>query len=166
MPVLVTLSYLVHVLSAALWTGGVLYATYAVFPAARAGELSPAAFEQVVDGLLQVTRWTGLALPLSGGYQLWVLYPVDRLLGTTSGYLVLAMLALWGLMNGLLEAGVYRMRTAGGEPLGMGEYMTERFAVNGGYDVRERAAVGRPYLLGVVVLAVLLLVDAALLAVG
>jgi hypothetical protein len=163
---LLTLSYVVHVLSAALWTGGVLYAAYAVFPAARAGELSPAAFERAVDGLLQVTRWTGLALPLSGGYQLWVLYPLDRLLGTASGHLVLAMLALWGLMNGLVEAGVYRMRTAGGEPLGIGEYMTERFAVDGGYDVRERAEVGRPYLLGAAVLAVLLLVDASLLTVG
>lgn len=166
MAVLLTLSYVVHVLSAALWTGGVLYAAYAVFPAARTGELPPAAFERAVDGLLQVTRWTGLALPLTGGYQIWALYPLERLFGTTSGHLVLGMLALWGLMNGLVEVGGYRMRTADGEPLGVGTYLSEPFAVDGGYDVRDRAGAGRPYLLGAVVLAVLLLADAALLAVG
>lgn len=163
---LLTVSYVVHVVSAAFWTGGVLYAAYAVFPSARAGDLSPAAFERSVDGLLRVTRWTGLALPLTGAYQIWVQYPIPRLVGTTNGHLVLGMLVLWGVMNGLLETGIYRMRTAEGESLGVGTYMAEGFVVDGGVDVARRAAVGWPYVLGSVGLSVGLLVDAALLAGG
>jgi uncharacterized membrane protein len=169
---LVALSYVVHVVSAAFWTGGVLYAAYAVFPAARAGELPPAAFERQVDGVLQATRWTGLALPATGAYQLWTLYPLPRLLGTTAGHLVLGMLALWGLMNGLLEAGVYRMRTVDDDRVGIGTHLRERFVLGAGpdtdghVDVVRRADVGWPYLVGAAALALLLLVDAALLASG
>ena len=163
-----TLSYVVHVVSAAFWTGSVLYAAYSVFPTARAGDLSAAAFERHVDGLLQVTRWTGLALPVTGAYQLWVRYPLPRLIGTTAGHLVLGMLVLWGVMNGLLELGVYRMLTAGREPLGVGSYMAEGFVLGAGrdVDVKRLADVGWPYVRVAVVLAVLLLVDAALLAGG
>lgn len=163
-----TLSYVVHVVSAGFWTGSVLYAAYTVFPVARAGDLPVAAFERHVDGLLQVTRWTGLTLPLTGAYQLWVLYPLPRLTGTTAGHLVLGMLALWGVMNGLLELGVYRMRTAGDEPLDVGSYLSEGFVLDAGSDVGvgRRAEVGWPYVRAAVVLAVLLLVDAAVLAGG
>ena len=167
---LLSLSYVVHVVSAAFWTGGVLYAAYAVFPPARDGDVGPAAFERSVDGLLGVTRWTGLALPATGAYQIWVLYPLPALFGTTRGHLVLGMLALWGTMNGLLELGVYRMRTADangdGDPPGVGRYMAERFVVDDGADVVRLAAVGRPYVTASVALSVLLLVDAALLAGG
>jgi hypothetical protein len=137
-----------------------------VFPAARAGEVGPGAFEGTVDGLLRVTRWTGIALPVTGIYQIWVLYPIDALLGTTRGHLVLGMLALWGVMNGLLEAGIYRMRTADGASLGIGEYMAEGFSIEADVDVPRLAEVGRPYVLASAALAVLLLVDAALLAGG
>jgi len=159
-------SYVVHVASAVLWVGATLYAAYAVFPPARAGHLSVPAFERAVDGLLQATRWTALALPVTGLYQIWVLYPLDRLFGTTAGWLVVAMLGLWGLMNGVLETGVYRMRTAGGESLGVGRYMQEGYVADEGIDVAERAAVGWPYVLAAVAMGVLLLVDAGLLAAG
>ena len=169
MPLALTLSYVVHVVSAALWTGGVLYAAYAVFPPARGGDLSPPAFERSVDGLLQVTRWTGIALPVTGAYQIWVLYPTDRLLGTTAGHLVVGMALLWSVMNGVVELGVYRMRTLDGEALGVGRYMAEGFALDGDADlsdVVDAAGTGRPYVLAAAGLAVLLLVDAGLLAAG
>ena len=160
------LSYVVHVVAAGFWTGAVLYAAYAVFPAALAGESSPAGFERSVDGLLAVTRWTGLALPLTGLYQIWVLYPLPRLFGTTRGHLVLGMLALWAVMNGVVETGVYRMRTLDGDRIGVGEYMTEGFQVPTGVGVERLAGAGRPYVLLSAALAVLLLADAALLAGG
>jgi uncharacterized membrane protein len=166
MALALTLSYVVHVVSAAFWTGGVLYAAYAVFPPALTGDLSPAAFERHVDGLLRVTRWTGLALPVSGVYQVWLLYPLPRLLGTTAGYLVLGMAALWTLMNGVVELGVYRMRQLHGDPPGIGAYMARGFSVDESADVARLAGAGRPYLLGAAALSVLLLVDAALLAGG
>jgi len=166
MALVLPLSYIVHVASAALWTGGVIYAVYAVLPAASTGDLSPAAFERSVDGLLQVTRWTGVALPLTGAYQLWLRYPLPRLFGTTAGHLVLGMAALWTVMNGLIELGVYRMCQAHGDPPGLGAYFTRGFAVGGDADVPTLAGVGRPYLLGAAALAALLLVDAALLAGG
>lgn len=168
MGLLLTLSYVVHVVSAAFWTGGVLYAAYAVFPSEAVADVGPAAFERSVDGLLRVTRWTGVALPATGLYQIWRLYPVERLVGTTDGHLVLGMLALWGLMNVVLEAGIYRMRTLGGDAVGVGRYMAEGFvlATDGGVDVAARADAGRPYVLAAAALSVLLLVDAALLAGG
>jgi hypothetical protein len=99
-------------------------------------------------------------------HQIWVLYPLETLLGTTRGHLVLGMLALWGVMNGLLEAGIYRMRTADGATLGVGEYMSEGFSIEEDVDVSRLAGIGRPYVLASAGLAVLLLVDAALLAGG
>ncbi|GAB3321880.1 copper resistance protein CopD [Haloplanus salinarum] len=160
------LSYVVHVVSAAFWTGGVLYAVYAVIPAASAGDLSPAAFARSVDGLLQVTRWTGVALPLTGAYQLWLLYSLPRLFGTTAGHLVLGMAALWTLMNGLVELGVYRMCQSRGDPPGLGAYFRRGFTLGGDADVPALADVGRPYFRAGAALATLLLVDAALLAGG
>lgn len=163
------LSYVVHVVAGAFWVGAVLYAAYAVVPVARTGALSPAAFETTVDRLLTVTRWTGLALPVTGLYQIWVLYPTARLFGTTRGHLVLAMLVLWTAMNGLLEVAVYRVRTAAGGAPGLGAYLAEGLTVDGGIgdaDVPRLAAAARPYMLAAVALGILLLVDAGLLAYG
>ena len=166
MTIALTVSYVVHVVSAAFWTGSVLYAAYTIIPTARSGGLPAAAFERSVDGLLRVTRWTGLALPLTGAYQIWVLYPTDRLFGTTSGHLVLGMALLWTVMNGVVELGCYRMRTLDGPSVGIGQYMSEGFVIGEDVAVPRLAAVGRPYVLVASVLAVALLVDAALLAGG
>lgn len=162
-PVLVA-AFVVHVVSAALWTGSALYVALAVVPAARGGDLSAAGFEWQIDGLLQVTRWTGLALPATGVYQAWQLYPLSRLLGTPRGHLVVVMAALWGAMNGLIEVGAYRMR--GDAATGPARHVVQRFAVPAGADVATLVARGRPYLRAAAALAVLLLVDAALLAGG
>ena len=130
---------------------------------------SPADLGWTLDRLLRVTRWTGVALPVSGRYQVWVLYPIARLLGSTRGHLVLGMFLLWGIMNRLVEVGVYRARTVDGSRPSIGAYMAEGVGVDGGFP-RDHAAEARstvrPYLLGGVLLSVLLGVDAALLAGG
>lgn len=167
---LLSLSDVVHVASAAFPTGGVLYAAYAVFPAARADEIGPAAFERSVDGVLGVTRWMWLALPATGAYQSGMLHPLPALFGTTRGHPTLGMLALWDTTNGLLERAVYRMWTADEngdvDPPGVGRYMAEGFVADDGADVLRLAAVRRPYVTASVALSVLLLVGAALLAGG
>jgi hypothetical protein len=142
---------------------GVGYAALSFVPAARANELTPQGFERGVDILLQTTRWTGVALPVTGGYQIWQLYPLARLLGTPRGHLVLG---LWGVMNGVIEAGVYRTRTAAGATMGIGRHTVERFSLGADTDVTRLASVVRPYVLVASGLGLLLLVDAALLAGG
>ena len=167
MGLLLSASYVVHVLSALFWIGAVLFVAYLYLPGRTDG--TPVDLGWTLDRLLRVTRWTGVALPVSGLYQIWVLYPIARLLGSTRGHLVLGMFLLWGIMNGLVEVGVYRARTVDGSRPSLGAYMAEGVGVDGGLP-RDHAAEARstvrPYLLGGVLLSVLLGVDAALLAGG
>jgi uncharacterized membrane protein len=167
MGLLLSASYVVHVLSALFWIGAVLFVAYLYLPGRTDG--TPVDLGWTLDRLLRVTRWTGVALPVSGLYQIWVLYPIARLLGSTRGHLVLGMFLLWGIMNGLVEVGVYRARTVDGSRPSLGAYMAEGVGVDGGLS-RDHAAEARstvrPYLLGGVLLSVLLGVDAALLAGG
>jgi len=168
--VLLTASFVLHVLSAALWTGATLYVVYAVLPRATDGTMRPSTFVDGAHRLLLITRWTGVVLPLTGAYMIWVLYtPLELLTTTTRGWLVLAMLSLWGIMNGLIEMGVLRMRREIDPDLGWGAYMAEGFPFDGvpeSISTERLATVGRPYLLASGGCAVLLLVDAALLAGG
>ena len=167
MTALLTLSYVAHVLAAAFWTGTALYVAAAVLPATNAGDFGRLAFGTTIHRYLLVTRWTGLVLPVTGLYQIWVLYPLDALLGTTRGHLVLGMSLLWGVMNTAVEAGIYRMQTADGTSLAVGRYTGDGFdvgRVDAGLD--RLLAAGRPYLLAAAGLAVVLLADAALLAAG
>lgn len=167
MGLLLSASYVVHVLSALFWIGAVLFVAYLYLPGRADGTSVDLGW--TLDRLLRVTRWTGVALPVSGLYQIWVLYPIARLLGSTRGHLVLGMFLLWGIMNGLVEVGVYRARTVDGSRPSLGAYMAEGVGVDGGLS-RDHAAEARstvrPYLLGGVLLSVLLGVDAALLAGG
>ena len=172
-PVLLATAFVLHVLSGALWTGATLYVVYATLPRATDGTLGRAAFVDAAHRLLMITRWTGVVLPVTGAYMAWRLYaPVEALATTPRGWAVLAMLSLWGVMNGLVELGVLRMRREVDPDLGWGRYVAEGFPVDalagvGGVPGSARlASVARPYLLASGGLAVLLLVDAALLAGG
>lgn len=174
---LLTGSFVFHVVSGALWTGATLYVVYATLPRATDGVLGREAFVDAAHRLLMITRWTGVVLPITGAYMIWALYtPLDLLTASARGWAVLAMLSLWGVMNGVIELGVLRMRREVDPEIGWGEYMAEGFPIDslGGADnaagptpsAERLAAVGRPYLLASGGLAVLLLVDAALLAGG
>jgi hypothetical protein len=169
--VFLTTAFVLHVASGALWTGATLYIVYATLPRAADGTLSRDAFVDAAHRLLMITRWTGVVLPVTGAYLIWVRYtPLDLLTASSRGWAVLAMLSLWGTMNGLVEVGVLRMRRAVDSSLGWGDYMIEGFPIDalddGGPAAERLAALGRPYLLASGGLAVLLLVDAALLAGG
>ena len=166
-----TTAFVLRVLSGALWTGATLYVVYATLPRAADGTLGRDAFVDAAHRLLMITRWTGVVLPVTGAYMIWALYaPLELLTASVRGWAVLAMLSLWGIMNGLVEAGVLRMRREVDPGIGWGTHMAEGFpisALGGGGPTAERlAAVGRPYLLASGALAALLLVDAALLAGG
>lgn len=157
-------SYVLHVTAGLLWAGMTVYVAAAVLPAARRGALGERAFGRQVDALLQTTRVTGVVLPATGLYQVWRLYPPARLLGTTEGALVLSMVALWGLLNGAIEAGAFRMRRTAG-PFSLRRYFFERFPRTFEDAPTARvAAVGWRYIAAAAVFAVLLVVDAGLLA--
>lgn len=167
--VVLTTAYILHVLSAALWTGATLYVAYAVVPPADAGRLDADLFAEQLHRLLLVTRWTGIVLPVTGGYLVWVRYwPAEVLLETPRGWAVLSMLGLWGVMNTLVEVGVLQARRAIDDP-GFGAYMQEGFPaelVPERLDTAVLLGRVRPYLLASAGCAVLLLADAALLASG
>lgn len=164
-----TIAYALHVLSAAFWTGATLYVAYAILPDARRDRLPARVFVDSIHRLLLITRWTGVVLPITGAYLIWVLYtPLEALTTTVRGWAVLSMLGLWGMMNGAIELGVLRMRRSI-EDIGFGRFMTEGFpaeALRGEPTAAEFAVAVRPYILASAVCAVLLLINAALLAGG
>ena len=100
-----TAMYTVHTAFAALWAGSVLFVTAAVLPLAMDGEFSPEAFGSVVSKLQWITRISAVLLFVTGGHLAGTLYTVGSLTGTTSGYLVLAMLALWLGLAAVVEIG-------------------------------------------------------------
>lgn len=166
---LITVAYVLHVVAAAFWTGATLYVVYAVVPDASNGRLSAEALVGQIHRLLLITRWTGVVLPVTGAYLVWVFYwPPELLFETTRGWAVLAMFGLWGVMNTLVEVGVLRMRNVV-DQVGFGTYMSEGFPreiLSADTTAKELAAPGRAYLYASAVCAVLLLADAALLAAG
>ncbi|WP_135819893.1 CopD family protein [Halostella litorea] len=94
-----------HLLFAALWVGSVLFVTLAVLPAARDGHLNADPLERIVGSLTTISRASAAVLFLTGGHMAANGYPGRNLLETTNGNLVLAMLALWLVLAGLVEVG-------------------------------------------------------------
>ena len=111
MSVLATTMVFLHNLFAMLWVGSVLFFTYAVLPSAREGSLGRDPLETLLDGLTTVTRVSALLLLLSGLLMGLNLYTVDRLLATTSGWLVIGKVVLWIALAGIIEAGAGKLRS-------------------------------------------------------
>lgn len=141
-----TAMYTVHTAFSALWAGSVLFVAAAVLPLAMDGDLSPAAFGSVVSKLRWVTRISALLLLLTGGHLAGTLYDSATLTGTTSGYLVLTMLALWFGLAAVIEIGSARASRGVEEK-----------------KIREPAREARPFYYAGVALAVGLLVVSGLL---
>jgi len=139
----------VHVLFAGLWTGSVLFAATAVVPPALAGALDPDPLGTIAGRLRWITRASALLLLLTGGHLTGTLYTVDTLTGTGRGHLVLGMLALWLVLAGLVEVGSAKLT----DGLDAGK-------------LREPARDAKPFFQGAGVVALLLLVNAGLLASG
>ena len=140
-------TYAAHLLVGALWTGSVLFAAAAVLPTARAGEVRPEPLAAVFGRLTTLSRASAVVMLLTGGHMAAQLYTFGTLVGSTRGHLVLAMTLLWLVMAGLVEVGNARM--------------------SDGLDakkVRSPAREAGRFYRGAGVVAVLLLVDAGLLA--
>ncbi|MFB6179332.1 MAG: transporter [Halorientalis sp.] len=144
MAIAVTIGYVLHMLFAGIWTGGVIFMTYGVIPVGRAGNIDTDPFADITSRLLILSRTCALFLLLTGGYLASTMS--DSLMGTTKGYLVIAMIVLWLAMAGLVEVGTKKI-SAG---------LRER-------KVRTPAEKGRPFFLGASIVALLLLVVAGAL---
>lgn len=136
-----------HLAVAAVWTGSVLFFTRAVLPLGYDGDVDPAALASSLGRLVTLSRLSAVVLLLTGGHMAGSLYTATSLLESTRGHVVLAMVALWLALAGLVEAGAGRMR----DGLSAGK-------------VREPARNGRPLFLAASAVAVLLLLDAGYLA--
>lgn len=142
-------AYVIHSVFAGLWTGAVVFVTLGVVSPARGGGVSATRLDALVGTLTTVSRTSALALFATGSYMASARYTSETLTGTTGGYLVLAMLACWFLLAGVVEMGASKIRDGTGRD-----------------KVREPAREAwRFFQLGTV-LAVALLVIAGLLSAG
>jgi predicted tellurium resistance membrane protein TerC len=71
------------------------------------------ALDRVLDRLAWVTRASALVVLLTGGHLFATGYTVGSLTASTRGLLVLAMVALWLALTALVEAGVARGEEGG-----------------------------------------------------
>lgn len=136
----------IHLLFAGLWTGTVLFTTYAVLPTAMNGDSSPAPLSAITGKLTTVSRTSALLLLVTGGHLAATRYTAETLTGSGRGHLVLTMVALWVVLAGLVEVGAAKL--------------------SDGFDrqkVREPARNARPFLLAASLVAALLLLDAGAL---
>lgn len=147
MSVVDAVMYSLHIVFAGLWTGSVLFFAGAVLPAA--GTISAPALATLATRLSWLTRLGALVFVATGGHMAGTRYTSETLFGTGRGHLVVTMLALWLLLTMTVEIGTKRLRDG-----------AER---RGAVPVAEAA---RPVFLVAAALALLLLVDAGLLAAG
>jgi uncharacterized membrane protein len=138
-----TVVFATHLVFAGLWSGSVLFMSYAVVPTALNGDVRPAPVTFVTGKLRTVSRASALLLLLTGGHLAATRYTATSLTATGRGYLVLAMVVLWFVLAGLVEVGASKLAD------GLAQQ-----------KVRQPAADARPFLLGASLVAVLLLVNA------
>ncbi|GGN23259.1 transporter [Halarchaeum nitratireducens] len=105
-------SLAIHLIFAALWTGSVLYFTYAVLPLGRGGELSASALGSVTSKLTTVTRVSAVVQLLTGAFMSSPMgvATTTAYWSSTRGYLVIAMVVLWLALAALTEMGASTIR--------------------------------------------------------
>lgn len=138
-----------HLLFAGLWAGSVFFVAVAVLPTAADGTANAGPLAVQTERLRWISRLSALALLVTGGHTAARLYTFETLTGSTRGYAVLAMVALWVAMTGLVEV-------AGGR-------------LADGFDagkVREPARAARPMLLAAAAIGVVLLLLGGVLGSG
>ena len=140
-------SYAIHSVFAGVWTGTVVFVTYAVVSPARDGTINAAPLGAIAGKLKLVSRLSALLLFLTGSHMAGVGYTSESLFGTQQGYLVLSMLTCWFLLAGMVEVGASKLTDG-----------TERD------KVREPARNAWRFFQVATVLAVLLLVISGLLS--
>ena len=109
MSLVVAGAYVLHVLVAGLWTGGVVFVSYAVLPLGRDGTLNAAPVAAIASKLRSLSRLATVLLLLSGAGLAGHEYTITTLTETTDGHLVLGMIVLWLLLTALVEVGTGRL---------------------------------------------------------
>jgi uncharacterized membrane protein len=104
-----TVVYALHLLFAAVWTGSVVFVA-ATVPGV-AGGLSASARDALVGRLRAISRASAALLFLTGGYMLTLAGYTEgnALTGTGQGHLVLAMILLWLVLAGVVEAAASKL---------------------------------------------------------
>ena len=123
-----TVSTVLHLAFAGLWTGSVLFVAVGVLPAASGSY----ALDRVLNRLAWVTRASAVVLLLTGGHLFAADYSVGGLTASTRGWLVVAMVVLWLALTGLVEAGVARGEEAGARLLQGGAVLATLLLVDAG----------------------------------
>jgi len=134
-----------HLLFAGAWTGSVVFVTWAVLPTARAGDVQARPLSSMVDRLVNLSRLSAVVMLVSGGVLAGELG--GGLTSTTEGWLVVAMVVLWLALTALVEVGASRLADG-----------------LDGDDVRSAAQRTTTLFQAAGVVALLLLVDAGLVA--
>jgi hypothetical protein len=142
-----TAMYTVHLLFAGLWTGSVVFTSYAILPIARSGSINAEPLDAVAGKLRTLTRVSAVLLLVTGSHLAANRYTVETLTGSTGGHLVLTMIALWLVLTALIEIGAGKL--------------TDGTNLD---KVREPAREARRFFHAASVVAALLLIDAGLLA--
>lgn len=140
-------AWVVHSLFAGVWTGSVLFLTFAVLPLARNGTLNAAPLSAVAGKIKLVSRTSALLLFVTGGHMAAQRHTGETLFGTEAGWLVLAMVTFWFLLMATVELGAKRLTDG-----------TDRD------KVREPATAARPFFLAASLFAASLLVLAGLIS--
>lgn len=115
----------VHMLFAALWTGGTLLISGSVIPAARRELLGLEALGLITNRFSYLTIGSVLLLLFSGGHMAGTLYTAETLFSTDRGMLVMTMVGLWLLLTIVLSIGLLRLRTTPPEPTKESQTKTE-----------------------------------------
>jgi uncharacterized membrane protein len=131
----------IHLLFAGLWAGSAVFIARGLLPAARDGSLDAEPLRGLIGRFRTGSRVASLVLFLTGGHLAGTRYTAESLLGSTRGYLVVAMVVLWLVMTGLIEVGSGRLVDG----------LDER-------KVREPARAATPFLTAAAVAGVALLV--------
>lgn len=146
MPLLNTVVAVTHLVFAGLWTGSVVFVAWAIRPLAAGGDLNAGPLGELGGSLRSLSRVSVLLLFLTGGHLAGTRHTVDSLLGSTTGWLVLAMLGLWLVLAALVEVGTGRLVSGADRQ-----------------KVREPARSAKRPLRAAGLVAILLLVDGGLL---
>jgi hypothetical protein len=128
---------LIHFFVAALWTGSVLFFGFFVLPTS-----GPTLSGALLNRFVMMSRASAIVMLLTGGHMAAASYTQESLLNSGRGHAVLAMLALWLVLMGLVEVGNARVE-----------------------DGTVSASASR-FFQGAAIVAALLLVDAGLLLTG
>ena len=103
---------IVHLMTAGVWAGWTVFMAALVVPAARDGRIGSDALAWLTSRFALFSKAAPLLMFLTGMYMVGQGYPVDVLLSSARGYLVLTMIGLWIILSALTN--VSSRRLAGG----------------------------------------------------